>query len=81
MAFLSTFEHSKNKVDVINEYFDKGYEIENILDAKCGYYIILVLKGNENCDYAKKYKYNLIEEKNDQWVTDITKKDVKLIYS
>ena len=36
-------EYSKDVVDNINGYFDKGYEIENIFNANEGVYILLVL--------------------------------------
>ena len=50
IVFLSSEEYSKDVLDNINECFDKGYEIEQILNAICGYYIILILKDNINCD-------------------------------
>lgn len=60
--------YSKEVVDIINSYFDKGYEIEDVLYAEEGYYILLILKGDEN--YSYKYvsndpsdsNVNLIEE-------------------
>ena len=61
--------YSKEVVDSINAYFDKGYEIEEIFDVNCGRYLLLVL--NCNCDYNYKYtnnceksddNYNLIED-------------------
>ena len=55
LVFLSSLEATKEAVDSINSYFDKGYEIEEILDADCGYYIFLILNGNE--------KYNLFDFK------------------
>ena len=79
IVFLSSEEYSKDVLDNINECFDKGYEIEQILNAICGYYIILILKDNINCDYASKLelsKYNLIEENdktNQKWVKTTTK--------
>ena len=79
LVFLSTLEATKEAVDSINSYFDKGYEIEEILDADCGYYIFLVLKGID--DYKYKFKYpSLIEEKKDSdknWIKSSTN-DIKL---
>ena len=66
-------EYSKDVVDNINGYFDKGYEIEDIFNANEGIYILLALKGNQK--YVKNYEYNsptLIEENKDYlqtWVT------------
>ena len=51
LLFLPT-TYSKELVDAINSYFDKGYEIDNILNAEEGYYILLILKGVENYVYA-----------------------------
>ena len=82
MFFLSSVECDKNVVDNINTCFDKGYEIEKILNADCGYYIILSLDENENYMFKKKYelpKYNcnnLIEEGAKKWVTTITDKNI-----
>ena len=66
--------YSKEIVDEINEYFDKGYEIENTFNADNGIYILLVLKGNKNYVYTHVTNskllddnYNLIEE-NKKWV-------------
>lgn len=56
-------EYSKDVVDNINGYFDRGYEIEDVFNANDGIYIILVLKGNENYKYTiPDMKRNLIEE-------------------
>lgn len=66
-------EYSKDIVDDINGYFDKGYEIEDIFNANEGIYILLALKGNQK--YVKNYEYNsptLIEENKEHlqtWVT------------
>lgn len=72
------YEYSKEMVDAINLYFDKGYELEDIFNADNGYYMLLVLKCNENYDYrfASKFKLsdencNLIEE-NNKWVKTTT---------
>ena len=86
MFFLSSVECDKNVVDNINTCFDKGYEIEKILNADCGYYIILSLDENENYMFKKKYelpKYNcnnLIEESTKKWVTTITDKNIDASY-
>lgn len=83
LVFLSSLEATKEAVDSINSYFDRGYEIEEILDADCGYYIFLILKGNENYKYAHKFdlsdsKYPLIEEKVKWTQTSTTSKDIKM---
>ena len=78
-------EYSKDVVDNINGYFDKGYEIEDIFNANEGIYILLVLKGHENSKYMfdyKEVKYPLIEEKKEMdnsnsW-TRTTTKDIKM---
>lgn len=80
LIFLSSLEYSKDVVDRINGYFDKGYEIEDILDADCGYYILLVLKCIEKYKFAlsdSKFDFNkLIEEDKkptkQNWVTSNT---------
>ena len=71
-------EYSKDVVDNINGYFDRGYEIEDVFNANEGIYILLVLKGNHK--YVKDFdlsdcKYPLIEEKKEgiqTWVTSNT---------
>ena len=83
MIFLSSIEYHKDAVDTINTYFDKGYEIEEVLDADCGYYIFLVLKGDENYKYTHKFdlsdsKYPLIEEKVKWTQSSTTSKDIKM---
>lgn len=72
-------EYSKEMVDAINVYFDSGYELEDIFNADNGYYMLLVLKCNENYDhrFASKFKLsdencNLIEENNNKWVKTTT---------
>ena len=74
--------YSKEVVDAINSYFDKGYEIENTLNADGGYYILLVLKEYVNYsyvatkkDYSTDKKINLIEDGEDipSWVKSATK--------
>lgn len=73
-------EYSKEMVDAINLYFDKGYELEDIFNADNGYYMLLVLKCNENYAYKhtskndssdKKNINNLIEEER-KWVKTST---------
>lgn len=59
--------YSKDVLDEINGYFDKGYEIEDVFSADSGVYLILVLKYNEiyNSKYTldlSDYKRTLIEE-------------------
>ena len=58
------YEYSKEMVDAINLYFDKGYEIEDILNADNGYYLILILKGSENYAYVNASKIDLSDKKN-----------------
>ena len=78
MVYLPN-EYSKDVVDNINGYFDKGYEIENIFNANEGVYILLVLKDKykyaTNSD-SSNYSYTLIEEEKKKgvptWVTSIT---------
>lgn len=97
MFFLSSVECDKSVVENINTYFDKGYVIEDILNADCGYYIIMVLNCSKNYDYAKKsnFEYTLLEEKvktnpenikskytyMNDWVYTPTSKDVNPIYN
>ena len=78
MVYLPN-EYSKDVVDNINGYFDKGYEIENIFNANEGVYILLVLK--DKYKYATNFdssncSYTLIEEEKKKgvptWVTSIT---------
>ena len=76
IVFLPSI-YSKEIVDSINTYFDRGYEIDDILNADNGYYFLLS-KDNENYDYrfASKFKLsdencNLIEE-SDKWVKTTT---------
>lgn len=49
--------YSKEVVESINRYFDKGYEIEDIIDAENGCYLLLILAHTECCayKYAKKF--------------------------
>ena len=76
LVFLPSI-YNKDIVDSINIYFDKGYVIEDILNADCGYYILLILKDNGNYNNISKYvlsdlKPNLIEENNQKWIKTTT---------
>lgn len=73
--------YSKEIVDDINVYFDKGYEIEDILNSDDGYYILLILKDNETYGYRHVSKFvdnntcELIEENGSStinWVNSTT---------
>ena len=76
-------EYSKDVVKDINEYFDMGYDIEDILNAKYGYYIILTMRCNsiqkqDSVSDIPEYKYTLIEEKNIpeyKWVSTNTNEE------
>lgn len=70
LVYLPSTYYSKDIVDDINSYFDKGYAIEGILDADTGFYLVLILNNNEEYKYTglKKLdlpydKLKLIEEK------------------
>ena len=70
LVYLPSTYYSKDIVDDINSYFDKGYDIEGILDADTGFYLVLILNNNEEYKYTglKKLdlpydKLKLIEEK------------------
>lgn len=58
------FVYSEDIVSNINMYFDSGYEIEDVFDAEDGYYIVLILKGNENYAYKHISKNDLSDKKN-----------------
>ena len=62
LVFLPTM-YSKEIVDKINEYFDMGYDIEKILSADIGSYLLLVLKGNDSYTYTFTRKFDLPEDK------------------
>lgn len=75
-------EYSKDVVENINGYFDMGYEIEEILNAEYGYYIIFALRCNnirkQDSVSVPEYKYTLIEEKNNpeyNWVSTNTNEE------
>lgn len=54
--------YSKVVVDSINEYFDKGYEIEDIIDAENGCYLLLILAHTECCAYKYAKKFDSSED-------------------
>ena len=58
------FVYSKEIVQNINIFFEKGYEIEDILNAEDGYYLILIFKGSENYAYVNTSKVDLSNKKN-----------------
>jgi hypothetical protein len=79
--------YSKDVLDEINGYFDKGYEIEDVFSADLGVYLIFVLKYNEiyNNEYKldlSDYTKNLIEEvyKKPECTTTNTIVNVEEIY-
>ena len=55
--------HSKDIVDDINSYFDKGYSIEGILEAETGFYLVLILDNNEEYKYTGLKKLDLPYDK------------------
>jgi hypothetical protein len=68
--FFLPSKYTENIVNDINVYFDKGYEVEKILNADDGYYVLLVLKNNGCNLYTQVSKsdsdkrlYDLIEER------------------
>lgn len=79
--------YSKDVLDEINGYFDKGYEIEDVFSADLGVYLIFVLKYNEiyNNEYKldlSDYTKNLIEEvsKKSECINKNTIANVEEIY-
>jgi hypothetical protein len=52
LVYLPSTYHSKDIVDDINSYFDKGYNIEGILEAETGFYLVLILDNNEEYKYT-----------------------------
>lgn len=54
--------YSKEVVENINGYFDKGYEIEDILDAENGCYLLLILAYNDCCAYKYAKKFDSSED-------------------
>lgn len=80
LVFLPA-KYSKEMVENINNYFDKGYEIEDKISADDGYYFLLVLNINKNYDFlGQKYpsfeKCTLLEEKYDKTWTSTNTQDV-----
>lgn len=80
LVFLPS-KHSEVIVDIINSYFNMGYEIDDILNADDGYYILLILNDNENYGYKHVSKFvdnnncDLIEENDNHtinWVKSTT---------
>ena len=51
--------YSKDIVDNINSYFDKGYNIEGVLDAAAGFYLVLILNNNEEYKSILILKYDM----------------------
>ena len=70
LVYLPSTYYSKDIVDDINSYFDKGYDIEGVLDEDSGFYLVLILNNNGNYKYTGIKKldlpynnvFNLIEE-------------------
>jgi hypothetical protein len=60
---LPSTYYSKDIVDNINSYFDKGYDIEGILDADTGFYLVLILNNNEEYKYTGLKKLDLPYDK------------------
>lgn len=58
------FAYSEDTVSIINMYFDSGYEIGDVFDAEDGYYIVLILKCNENYAYKHTSKNDLSDKNN-----------------
>jgi hypothetical protein len=52
LVYLPSTYYSKDIVDNINSYFDKGYNIEGILDADTGFYLVLILDDNGEYKYT-----------------------------
>ena len=75
LVYLPSTYYLKDIVDDINSYFDKGYNIEGILDADTGFYLVLVLDDEYYSYTNKKYnRQNLIEESvNNNWSRTTTK--------
>ena len=75
-------EYSEDVIKAINEYFDMGYEIEDILNAECGYYFILALRSNsiqkQDSVSVRDYNFTLIEENSNpeyNWVSTNTNEE------
>ena len=63
LVYLPSTYYSKDIVDNINSYFDKGYNIEGILDADTGFYLVLILNNNEEYKYTGLKKLDLSYDK------------------
>ena len=63
LVYLPSTYYSKDIVDDINSYFDKGYNIEGILDADTGFYLVLILDNNEEYKYTGLKKLDLPYDK------------------
>lgn len=63
LVYLPSTYHSKDIVDDINSYFDKGYSIEGILEAETGFYLVLILDNNEEYKYTGLKKLDLPYDK------------------
>ena len=63
LVYLPSTYYSKDIVDNINSYFDKGYDIEGILDADVGFYLVLILDNNEEYKYTGLKKLDLPYDK------------------
>ena len=63
LVYLPSTYHSKDIVDDINSYFDKGYSIEGILEAETGFYLVLILDKNEEYKYTGLKKLDLPYDK------------------
>ena len=63
LVYLPSTYYSKDIVDDINSYFDKGYDIEGILDADTGFYLVLILNNNEEYKYTGLKKLDLPYDK------------------
>lgn len=63
LVYLPSTYYSKDIVDDINSYFDKGYNIEGILDADTGFYLVLILNKNEEYKYTGLKKLDLPYDK------------------
>ena len=61
LVFLPSV-YSKEVVETINGYFDKGYEIEDILSAENGCYLLLILAHTECCAYKYAKKFDSSED-------------------
>ena len=63
LVYLPSTYYSKDIVDDINSYFDKGYNIEGILEAETGFYLVLILDNNEEYKYTGLKKLDLPYDK------------------